>query len=508
MSIKTYLMAGYSCLYAVSYEEDRIAGQIAGVADQLGYDLWEWTLTNGLVNRDGTVLDKTSEPLAALAKFIEYNRNKDNEPEGTHIPNKSIVILKDLHMYLKAPQPILIRRLKEAIAIGRASNRHLIILGATLHLPPELEKEIKVVNFELPTREELFVVAESIAKDKGIPLNGNRDPILDAMSGLTLTEAADAAAYAVVCTNDLDPVIISKIKAENVKKGGVLEIINTDMDLSRIGGLVRAKAWINKRAGGFTTKAKDYRLKPARGVLAIGISGCGKTLFAKAIAKVLGGPLLKLDGGKIFGSLVGQSEENMRIAIATAEAIAPCTLMIDEMEKAFPGKSGGGDSGTSDRVLGTFLQWMSDKVSQVFVVGTANNVTSLPPELLRKGRFDQLFFVDLPDIEERAEIWRIHISGYGREADNYNLSRLAALSEGYTGAEIESAVTDGLWESFYGDTEPTDDTFEQSIKSSIPISKTMEEQIEAMRRWADGRAIRASGTTVKQTKTKLNRKIG
>lgn len=509
-SIANYISAGFACLYAVSHEEERITLEIRKMAKDMGYTLWSWTVTDGLKSVDGEVIKETGDPLKALVAFIDHDKGKGGAPSGKQIKNKSIVVLKDFHMFLKPANAFIVRRLKEAIMIGRASNRHLIILGCQLNLPPELEKELTVIEFELPTRDELEVVASQIAKSAKQELNGNTDKILDAGSGLTTGEFADALAYSIVETKKMDPKVISRIKADTIKKNGVLELVNTDIDLNRIGGLDAIKTWLAKRKAAFGQAAKDYGLPTPKGFLAIGIAGCGKSLIGKATANVLGVPLLKLDGGKIFGSLVGASEQNMRTAIQTAEAVSPCVMMIDELEKAMSGSksSSSTDGGTASRVLGTFLQWMQDKTSPVFVVATANNISDLPPELLRRGRFDQIFFVDLPDTDERVDIWKIHISRFNRSPKKFDLDKLASKTDGFTGAEIESIVVDGLFASFDNGKEPTTDDFLSALKLTVPLSKTMAEDISAMRTWASGRAVLASAKEPASQDVDMSRKIG
>lgn len=494
-TIKSYLDAGFACLYAVSHEEERIMSDLRKLACEMKHELWSWTCTSGLVNTaTNKGIEGTVDPAAALKAFCEHFVEAEKKTtQGKHIENRSIVVLRDFHMFLKTGNPILVRRLKEAIAIGRATKRHLIILGCQLHLPAELEKEVTVIEFALPTRDELLMVAKQIAKSAKLELNGETEKILDAGSGLTTGEFADALSLSYVATKEFEPKIVSDLKAETVKQNGVLELMDTTIDIERVGGLVAIKEWLTQRSGAFSKEAKTYGLPTPKGFLAIGIAGCGKSLIAKATAKLLEVPLLRLDGGKIFGSLVGASEQNMRTALKTAEAISPCVMMVDEIEKAMSGSksSGSTDGGTSARVLGTLLQWMQDKTAPVFVVATANNISDLPPELLRRGRFDQLFFVDLPQFNERLEIWKIHIARVNRKPKDFDLKKLAMATDGYTGAEIESAVADALFSAFHQKREPTSTDFLEAATSAVPLSKTMAEQITSMRQWANGRAVRA-----------------
>lgn len=481
--LTTFINAGFSALYLVSHEETRINADIRKMCKDMKYNYWSWTCTDGLTDDNGYTNDKTKDAAIAIDSIKSACKQK------------SIIVLKDFHLFLKTSNAIVIRKMKECIADGRNNKRHVIILGCQLHLPDELEKEITVIRCSLPSREDLLVVANAIAKSAKMEIKPeDKDKILDAGSGLTTNEFADAMSYSVVSKKAIDHTIIAKIKADTIKKNGVLEIVEVNIDLDRVGGLSNIKTWLKKRSAAFGKEAKEYGLPTPKGFLLTGLAGTGKSLIAKAAAKVLGVPLLKLDGGKIFGSLVGASESNMRSAIATAEAVSPCVLMIDELEKAMSGSksSNSSDGGTASRVLGTFLQWMQDKTSPVFIVATANNIHDLPPELLRRGRFDQIFFVDLPTAIERKEIWNIHISRFKRKPENFDVDSLAENSDGYTGAEIESIVVDTLFSSFDEGIEPTTEAFIKETNSAIPLSRTMKEQVGEMREWAKGRAVMAS----------------
>ncbi|MBT3381906.1 MAG: AAA family ATPase, partial [Lentisphaerae bacterium] len=271
------------------------------------------------------------------------------------------------------------------------------------------------------------------------------------------------------------------------------------------GGLDLLKAWLNQRHSAFGAAAAEYGLPSPKGLMIIGIPGTGKSLTAKATAGVFELPLLKLDAGRLYGSLVGQSESNLRSAIQTVEAIAPCVLWIDEIEKAFSGSksSGSTDGGTASRVFGTFLSWMQDKTAPVFVVATANDVAQLPPELLRKGRFDEIFFVDLPDVDERSAIWGIQVRKYGRDPEPLDLGNLATGSDGFTGSEIEQAFVDALYTAFAGGREPTGEDVTEALSSTVPLSRLMADQLDGLRRWAQGRTRPATTRSTTQPKRRL-----
>jgi SpoVK/Ycf46/Vps4 family AAA+-type ATPase len=328
---------------------------------------------------------------------------------------------------------------------------------------------------------------------------------LDAASGLTTIEAENAFALSVIEGKVIAPAIIAREKAQAVKKNGLLEIIETNDSLESIGGLDVLKTWLLKRKDAFGKRAIEYGLPTPKGLLIIGIPGTGKSLTAKATAKVFGVPLLKLDAGRIFAGLVGQSEANLRSVIQMAEAIAPCVLWLDEIEKGLAGSksSGATDGGTSARVFGSFISWLQEKRAPVFVVATANDVAQLPPEMLRKGRWDDLFFVDLPNQCEREAIWQIQIAKYERDPKDFDIVQLARATDGLTGSEIESAFTEALYSAFDEAKEPTDLTIAQVLTEFVPLSKLMAEQISGMRNWAKGRARLATTPVAEQKIRKM-----
>ncbi|WP_052572696.1 AAA family ATPase [Haloferula sp. BvORR071] len=285
--------------------------------------------------------------------------------------------------------------------------------------------------------------------------------------------------------------------AGTLKRGGLVEVIEAKPNLDDIGGLECLKRWLSQRRPAFGAAARDYGLPVPKGLLIVGIPGTGKSLIAKATASVLQLPLLRLDMGRVFGGIVGQSEANLRSVIRTAEAVAPCVLWVDELDKACSGMagSGGSDGGTSSRVFGSLLSWMQEKIKPVFVVATANDVSQLPPELLRTGRFDSMFFVDLPDAKERTSIWEIVIAGHHRDPRSCDLTALSKETEGFTGAEIEGAYREALHEAFAEGREPTPDDIHTAIAATTPVAKLMKERIEALRKWAKGRARDANTAT-------------
>ena len=478
-----YVRSGHAGLFLISHEEARVEAEVKAAATQLGYQLFAWSVTECLVNtQDGSRRD-AADPLEAVRVLAD-------------LPEKTIVLYRDLHTFLDDANPVLMRALKDALRHGRAHNKVALLVGCRQNLPPELSREFVVLDFALPDQATLGQVLDGIVTSAAIPgpQGDERLHLLEAASGLTCLEAENAFALSVAETGGIHAEVVSREKGQQVKKSGLLEVCACDTDLDRIGGLDLLKDWLLKRRAAFSRKAVEYGLPAPKGLLIAGVPGTGKSLTAKATAAVFGRPLLKLDAGKIFGSLVGQSEQNFREIIQTAEAMAPCVLLVDEVEKAFAGSrsSGSTDGGTGSRVFGTFLSWLNDKTAPVFVVATANDVTQLPPELLRRGRFDELFFVDLPNQEEREAIWAIQIARYRRDPAKFDLAGLAAAVDGFTGAEIEQLVIDGLYDAFAVGTEPTTVGLAKIAGQTVPLSRMMAEPVKALRTWAQGRARPAS----------------
>jgi len=484
-AITHYIRAGYPGLYVVSPEELRVEAEFKAIAETLNYSLHFWSVVDGLVDVKAKTVNNANDPLEAL----EAVKN---------LPEKSVVLLKDFHLFLNDPNPILLRKLKDTLLHTKLKQKLLVILGCRLCLPPELEHELTIVEFKLPGPVELRGVLGGIMESAGIKSIEveTREKAVEAASGLTTIEAENAFALSVAESRTITPSIIAREKAQAVKKNGLLEIVEVKETLNSIGGLDLLKDWLFRRKDAFSQRAITYGLPSPKGLLIIGIPGTGKSLTAKATAAVFNVPLLKLDAGKLYGGIVGQSEANLRAVINTAEAIAPCCLWIDELEKGFAGSKSSGttDGGTSARVFGSFLSWMQEKVKPVFIVATANDVSQLPPEMLRKGRFDEIWFVDLPNQLEREAIWSIVVSAKRRDPSAYDLQQLARASEGLTGAEIEAVFVESMFNAFERLKEPTDFDIAAVLNSFVPLSKLMAEQIAGLKQWAANRARPATST--------------
>jgi AAA+ superfamily predicted ATPase len=485
--LTTYLQAGYPGLAVISSEEARAEAEIAAACTSLKRLLHAWSSTEGLVDTKEGRVTACPDPLDAL-QLLDSMFAADGP--------RHVVLLRDLQLHLDQSDPMLIRRIKDILRVAKGNGHALILLGCRLKLPPELEHEITHVDFSLPGIAGLGTVLDGIVKSAKLKNVHEvvRESALQSALGLTTTEAENAFALSVVETKGIDHKVVAREKARTLKKNGLVEVVEATTSLDDIGGLGLLKDWLVRRGGAFSASAKAYGLPAPKGLLIVGIPGTGKSLTAKATAGAFGLPLLRLDMGRVFGGIVGQSEANLRSVIQTAEAIAPCVLWIDEIEKGFSGSqsSGSTDGGTSSRVFGSFLSWMQEKEKPVFVVATANDVSKLPPEFLRKGRFDEMFFVDLPDALERAQIWDIVIKRHGRRPTDYDTVVLARACEQFTGAEIEAVFIDAMHEAYAEGKEPGPKEILEAMSNTVPLANLMDGQIAALRHWAKGRAREAA----------------
>ena len=472
--ISLLIRASYPILYIVSYEEKRILEQLVKVRSMVidadleekkrivqdgpeaneerlklykeqGRPLIQWSSTTGFQQAAGTP-DRTTDPLLALDSISKRKGG--------------IFVFRDLHPYLTPGSgvynPVVVRALRDVAVSFRGTSRTLILLSPVQSIPVELEKDVTLIDYPLPSAQELderLLASENLMKEahgpKCIDLSDQeRRELMQKSVGLTYEEVANVWARALEdnhVLNRKDIAAINEEKRQVIQKSGLLEFYPSVETFDRVGGLNGLKQWLRERKDAFLGKPLRWNLPALKGILLVGIPGCGKSLSAKAVASEWQLPLVRLDVGRIFDPLLGKTEANFRKAIKIAEELAPVVLWIDEVEKGFPQSSGGGDSGTSVRVLGAFLSWMQEKTRPVFVVATANDIEKMPPELTRKGRFDEIFYVGLPNIQERVEIFKIHLKGVGLEFMPQSLDRLAALADKFTGAEIEQVIVNSLW---------------------------------------------------------------
>ena len=484
--------AQYPLIYLVTSEEERAEEAISKIA-QLNTQhrrVFVWTVTHGMIELGQprqTSQHNTVSPEAAIEWVVRQR-------EG------GIYIFKDLHPFITSA-PVT-RWLRDAIASFKGTEKIIILMSPLQEVPIELEKDVVVLDFPLPDMGELDeVLSQHLSKNQNRRTTTEvREKLLKAALGLTKDEAEKVYRKAYVKANKLteDEVeIVLSEKKQLIRRNGILEYVEEDETINAVGGLEELKRWLKQRSNAFTERARGYGLPQPKGMLILGVPGCGKSLIAKTTSRLWSLPLLRLDMGRVYdGSMVGRSEANLRNALKTAESISPAILFIDELDKAFAGGTGSADSdgGTSSRIFGSFLTWMQEKTSPVFVMATANRIERLPGEFLRKGRFDEIFFVDLPNSEERQDIFNIHLTKRRSDISRFDLEQLAKVSDGFSGAEIEQALIAAMYEAFAQDREFTQLDIIAAIKATLPLSRTMTEQVTALRDWARQRARPASAS--------------
>ena len=502
--IEDLIRARYILIYVVSPEERRVEIEIRDIGKRRNRKVLAWSCTQGLVNLESSEsFQDIRDPLRALEFIGKYE-------------DDAIFVLRDFHPYLQ--DPTITRRLRDLnyeFKEGTKYRRSIVLVSSILKIPAEIEKNMAVVDFELPVRHEIGnIVDKLLGSLPNLTTKTRTDPdqrqrVVEAALGLTYDEAENTYSKSIIRTHDFDLDTIIGEKKNIIRKSGILEFYETDQKMEGVGGLEVVKDWLNKRKKSFSEEARNFGLPVPKGILLLGVPGCGKSLTAKAIGAQWQVPLLRLDVGKVFAGLVGQSEENMRKAIKTAEAVAPCILWLDELEKGFSGtqSSGQTDGGTTSRVFASFITWLQEKTSSVFVIATANNVHSLPPELLRKGRFDEIFFVDLPSPAERRQISAIHLKKKKRDVTLFDLDKIVAATQGFAGSEIEQAVISALYDAYEDGVDIDSDRFVKSCNEIIPLSYTMKESIDAMREWSKSRARAASLASVEDVDAAAARQL-
>ena len=484
------IQAQYPLIYLVTAEEDRAEKEIAVISQmkQQPRKLYVWTLTHGMVEHGQarTTQHNTISPEAA----IEWT-TRHKEP--------AIFVFKDLHPFKDSAA--VTRWLRDAIASFQGTQKVIILMSPIQQIPIELEKEVVVLDFALPSLGELDrVLSHQLDKTRQNRLsNEGREKLLKASLGLTQDEAEKVYRKAHVKRGKITEAevdIVLSEKKQLIRRNGILEFIEEDETIDAVGGLEELKGWLDQRSGAFSERARTYGLPQPKGMLILGVPGCGKSLIAKTTSRLWGLPLLRLDMGRVYdGSMVGRSEANLRGALKTAESISPAILFIDELDKAFAGSgSGDSDGGTSSRIFGSFLTWMQEKTSPIFVMATANRIEKLPGEFLRKGRFDEIFFVDLPTQSEREAVFRIHLSKRNRDLERFDLEQLSKVADGFSGAEIEQALIAAMYDAFAQNREFTQLDIIAAIKATLPLSRTMTEQVTALRDWARQRARPAAAS--------------
>jgi len=469
-------------------EEERLEQLLFDIANELTVPLFSWSVTTGLAKMRGAPIYNTDNPEQALANL-------------TLIPGDAIFLLKDFARYCDNDR--VCRRLREIAEKFRAERRSIVITAAALQLPPDLRADSVPFQLGLPGAEELLAGVKSVLAEMN---RAQQIPIaLDAagiaqlaqnLMGLPQEEALRALRMCILARRRVDAGLLDAVldaKRDALRSDGLLETVRRDASFADVAGLRRLRDWISKRKSALTPEGRRFGLEPPKGILITGVQGCGKSLAARSVAGEWGYELARLDAGALYDKFVGESEKKLQKALELAQKLSPMVLWIDEIEKAFAsaGSSGDADAGLSQRLLATLLTWMQEREGGVFLAATSNNITVLPPEMLRKGRFDEIFFVDLPNAEVRAALFSLHLKKRGRDVACFDLPKLAAASDGFSGAEIEQAIVAGLYTAFAQKQQLTTDILLSEISATQPLSVTRAEDIQAIRDWAKTRAVPA-----------------
>lgn len=481
----TLFKARNTLITVLSREEVRAERQIMTAGAAANYPLFTWDCVKGICDANGRVINGVADPTGALAYVRDTKERR-------------LYVFRDLHRWF---DPVVIRSLRslqrELQVAKPAEARVVVLLSPTMDVPLELSSAT-VIDMPLPDREEMGQLLDDIMEavpDSVSGMNGTRELAIDSAIGLSAEEASNCYAKSLVSKKAIDPGIVVAEKKRVIAREKVVEWYDPDpRGLDAVGGLDVLKAWLDVRRKGFSAKAREFGLPAPKGVLLVGVPGCGKSLTAKCVATAWGMPLLRLDMGGLKSKYVGESEQNLRKALQVAETVAPCVLWLDEIEKAMAGAIGAqGDGGVSSDALGTILSWLQEKSGSVFVVATANQVESLPPELLRKGRFDELFFVDLPTATERGAILKATLSQFERGGEGLDARAIVDATDGFAGAEIAALVPEAMFAAFNdGERDIATGDMLAAAGNVVPLSKTAGDKIESLRTWAKGRARFAS----------------
>ena len=483
--IRTLVLSFHPVIAIDTVEEERVEKLLDAVAEELCMPVFEWTMTRGLVQKPTAHGNRSTGPPLDLMGHL-----RTLQVEG-------IFLLKDFARHLD--DAAVCREFKDAARAFSKGCATMVITGASHRFPPDVDHQVVHYQLALPGEQELrdvvTTVVRSLRQRRGAQVELTRsqlDDLVRALSGMTVNQARQAIARTVLedgklCAADIRRILDQKARA--LGEDGLLEYFPSEDNPFELGGFARLKKWLARARVGYSKQAAALNLTPPRGILMVGVQGCGKSLAAKCIAREWGLPLVKLDAGRLYDKYVGESEKNMRRAIEVAESMSPVVLWIDEIEKSFTPTGGEQDGGLSKRIFATFLTWMQEKKKEVFVVATANDVFSLPPEFLRKGRFDEIFFVDLPDPEERSTIFRIHLSHRKQEPAGFDLGQLMVRSEGFSGAEIEQAVIAGLYRSLHEKRPLDTELLVRELRDTVPLSVSRREDIDRLRGMAQERFV-------------------
>ena len=485
--LNLFLKARYPIIYINTIEEDRVEYVIRkNVKTNLKRSIYSWDFVDGYTNNPNNQGFGNRNPLQALELIERLN------PE-----TPAIFLLKDFNRFLN--DLAISRKLRNLSRLLKLQPKTIIIIGSELNIPLELQDLVTILQFQLPTEEEIILELQRLIKSLKIKVDTKLfESLTRSCQGMSLERIRRVlskiiATYKTINENSIS--ILLNEKKQIISQTEILEYSSVNEKFDNLGGLKNLKEWLKKRQTAFSSQAINYGLPTPRGLLLIGIQGTGKSLTAKAIANDWKLPLLKLDVGKLFGGIVGESESRLRQMISVTETISPCILWIDEIDKAFNNSQNRGDGGTSNRVLGTFVTWLSEKTKPVFVIATANSIDYLPLEIIRKGRFDEIFFLDLPQRSEREEIFKIHLQQFRPGSwKNFNYKELAQITDSFSGAEIRQAIIEAMYQAFSEKREFTTNDIKESIKDSIPLANIENDQMLKLKEWATSGRIRLAST--------------
>ena len=482
-----FLKARYPIIYINTVEEDRVEYVIRkNVKTNLNRSIYSWDFVDGYTNNPNNEGFAKRNPLQALELVERLNAE-----------TPAVFLLKDFNRFLTDLS--ISRKLRNISRILKLQPKTIIIIGSELTIPKELQDLITVIQFQLPLEEEISQELNRLVSSLNIRIDSQLfENLTRACQGLSLERIRRVLSKIIATYKTIDENSIAVLLSEKkqiIRQTEILEYSSVTEKIDNLGGLDNLKEWLKKRKTAFSIQASNYGLPTPRGLLLVGIQGTGKSLTAKAIANDWQLPLLKLDVGKLFGGIVGESESRLRQMIHVAETISPCILWIDEIDKAFSNTDSKGDSGTSNRVLATFTSWLSEKTKPVFVISTANNIDLLPLEIIRKGRFDEIFFLDLPKQEEREEIFKIHLQEFRpNSCESFDYSILAQLSESFSGAEIRQSIIEGMYHAFYENREFATEDICLALKELIPLAHLESDQMVRLQNWASSGRIRSASS--------------
>jgi SpoVK/Ycf46/Vps4 family AAA+-type ATPase len=517
--LKVLINSSTPILVMETVEEPRAVRMVRAACTDLNLATFEWTIASGLARSGAT----TEIQFEDVPRFGDHSTARNSEPDQNSkaiynsqepaqmlanleaVSVEAAFILKDFHRHME--DSIVVRRLRDVGQKFSANRRTVVLTGPRFVIPPELESLVEFFDLPLPDRgrlrqivdETLVRIGKTRTVQKKLDANG-LDALAGNLLGLTEEEADRAISQAVVSHYAVSAACITDVleaKKAILKRSEMLEFVDADDNMTAVGGMENLKDWLQQRHQAWSEGALRFGLDPPKGIIILGVQGCGKSLCARAVAGEWKLPLVKFDTAAIYDKFIGETEKRIQKVFKVAEGLAPCVLWIDELEKVFAGSgpdSASADAGVSARLLASFLSWMQDRKAPVFVTATSNNVMVLPPELIRKGRFDELFFVDLPNQSERSQIFAIQLSKRKRDPAGYDLDRIAAAAKGFSGAEVESAVQTALYRAFSRRRELSNEDLMAALSSTVPLSVTRAEEIATLRHWAKDRAVWATPT--------------